>query len=72
MASEGNDEFNSVIESLMNMFSGVLNRDAILTVAESCGGDCKYSTCFSLCFIKVELSLLHVALAAKLNVCIHC
>lgn len=56
MASEGNDEFNSVIESLMNMFSGVLNRDAILTVAESCGGDCKYSTCFPLCFIKVELS----------------
>lgn len=60
MASdEGVEDMSSVVECLVNMFGGVINRDAIFTVVESCGGDCKYQYNYKVFIAFLFISLIH-------------
>lgn len=36
-------DYSDVVETLASMFGEVVGQDVILSVVESCGGDCKYN-----------------------------
>lgn len=42
MNKVADNEFSSIVDTLVNMFGNVLNVDVITAVVENCAGDCKF------------------------------